>query len=166
MTRFVLAVLVVGSLLACSRDPAPITATDAVAAGEVKPATKPCPTAAFSYEPLPAGVGLPFPVHMRDDRITAKPDGSLRRVVVFEYLEGDQRSTMDALAASLVQAGYKAGRERVRSDGRLETRFRNGTHQLVVSVTSAAGAKPSHPSAKGTFGIGMPYTMAVQQPVQ
>lgn len=166
MTRSILALFLAGSLVACDAQAPAATSPAPVAQAPAAATAKACPPAsAFSYTPLPADIGLAVPVHLRQDRINAAPDGSLRRVVVFEYLEGDQRSTMDSLATSLASAGYAAGAERTRSDGRIEAKFRKGKQQIVVSVASVVGNKPSHPSARGTFGINMPYAQPERQAV-
>jgi hypothetical protein len=157
--------LMASLLIAGCNQPSPSN-TEAVASTTAPTDAKPCvPNSDFSYAPLPAGVAIEIPVQLRQDRINAKADGSLRRVVIFEYLSGDQRSTLDSLVGSMAKGGFKAGAERVRDNGRIEVKLRKEKEQVILSVMGDPGSKPSHPSAKGTFALNMPYVMDVTQPI-
>lgn len=96
------------ALAACGEKPAPAGSTpaetpktDAAATAAAKPA--PAQTGKSLAGPLPQGVTLGFPVHVRYDRIEAKKGRNQRLILVETLEEGSGK----ALRASMKAAGFR-----------------------------------------------------------
>lgn len=146
-------------LAGCGKEPAsplaqPTTGANASIATE-------CPETT-TYDPMPPGVVVGVPFHLRSDRITSDSKGNYRRRVTFEYLSGDAASVFDSIVGSVTGAGYSA-KERKEKDGRLSIGFnKKGIGALLLSVNPNAVPKPAHPDAKGMFVLDFPYRGKVE----
>lgn len=158
MSRVFVLLLALSAVAACNK-PEPTSQVQAPAetVATVAEGTLCDSPTGFQYSPFPQGVNPDLALHFRHDQIRSRPDGEQRRVVAFEYLTGDQQSAMDALITAMTQAGYKAGSKRTRDDGRFEVIFRKNREQVIGTVLSNVGKKPSHPDAKGIIALNMPF---------
>lgn len=149
-------------LAGCGKEP---VATQPVASTNSAPAVA-CPQSGSAYDPLPPGLVVNVPYHLRGDRIAADKKGNYRRRVTFEYLSGDAATVFDSLVASMASAGYKA-KEKKEKDGHFGVGFnKKGVGAVLLSVNPKAVPKPAHPDAKGMFVLDFPYKGTIETVAQ
>lgn len=145
------------ALTGCGKEPVSTAPTPAANHGSINATTAECAESAVNYDPMPEGMTVNIPYHLRGDRIYADAKGNYRRRVTLEYLDGDAGSVFDAAFMSLTSAGYVA-KKKWEKDGRFGSGFnKKGVGALLLSVNPKAVPKPAHPDAKGMLVLDYPY---------
>ncbi|MDQ3288182.1 MAG: hypothetical protein M3Q42_07945 [Pseudomonadota bacterium] len=108
---------------------------------------------------LPPGVTIAVPSHQRSMHTYTTKAGKERRVVIYEFLEGDVPTMADTLERSMAEAGFSARRDVDTGDGKTRIIFiKPGFGRVNGAVTSALGSKPKDPLAKGVYSLDIPVT--------
>lgn len=106
---------------------------------------------------LPPGVTIPAPSVQRSTHSYTTKAGKERRVVFYEFLDGDVPAMAETLERSMAEAGFSARRGVDTGDGKTRIIFvKNGYGRVNGAVTSSIGDKPKVPSAKGVYSLDMP----------
>lgn len=164
-TRTFATLAILAALTACS-DPQPPATIDSTSAAAETPsvpgaeppeADGPEPDVAPASPFLPSGVGLSIAAEQRSMHEYTTQAGLERRVVIFEFLEGDLASTARALEQDLVSAGFQARHEEDRGDGKTRISFTKTDYGRVnATLTDDLGNAPANPEAKGVFSLDIP----------
>ena len=160
MIRRILPALVVAfAVSACTQQSTP-TAPTTTSDSQVVAEAKPCPEVPLGYQPFPAGVTPTLKYHLRNDRIYAHANGTQRRRLTLEALEGDVASAQASLADALEKGGFRAKPAKTRSDGGTQIAFtKSGLGTLYMVIKPMDPAKTSHPYAKGEISIDYPVDL-------
>lgn len=152
-----IAALVIG----CGQEP---QATPQPAA-TVQTAESTAPTASMAsaacvpgYSPLPEGLALATPLHLRVDRIETNPQGNMRRVVALEFLSGTEDEALALVEAGMTAIGFTGGEWRSDAKGHPLLSFTKpdfGTVHVVATPVPEQGA--NNPSAQGVLIINAPF---------
>jgi pyruvate/2-oxoglutarate dehydrogenase complex dihydrolipoamide acyltransferase (E2) component len=162
MNMRILAVLLVAtsaiSLTACKRDAsAPVSDTAKPAASR---AAEPASTDLAGRKlatPLPKGITLDFPYHLRQDIVETSKDGRKRRKVTVEYLQGTPQDIRTSVGAALKGAGLELQEESTTRDGGARLKYRlKGFGTVVVSIPSTKRDKYRNPAAQGHMSLDFP----------
>jgi len=151
--KFVVLVLLM-FLAACSREQpvAPLEA-EAPAAAAASVDTAPVPQG-FVYSPLPEGVSIATPFHVRNDRIYSTRTGAMRRRSNLELLEGDAAAAAVAVGSQLQAGGFRSIEIEDKGDGMTRLAFiKKAAGRVNLRAGSDVGAKPANPLAQGLLSI-------------
>jgi hypothetical protein len=141
-----LMLLAVGLAAACSQKP-----QDAAPQASAPSQSSEACTQSAAYSPLPGGIEVTFPFHLRSDRFFTNKKDKLRRRVTLELLEGDAGTAFDSASQSLVAAGYKAKGEPKGepTTRRLQAFTKKGQPSILLASNFGVGDKPANPAAVG-----------------
>ena len=110
---------------------------------------------------LPPGVTLSTPVHQRSMHGYTTQAGQDRRVVIYEFMEGDIAAMADVLQRDMGAAGFSARTEADRGDGKTRITFISPEHGRVnATLVPDLGDKPANPEARGVFSLDIPLEPA------
>ena len=108
---------------------------------------------------LPPGVTIAVPSNQRSTHSYTTKAGKERRVVIYEFLEGEVPTMADTLERAMAEAGFSARRDVDKGDGKTRIIFiKPGYGRVNGAVSSSLGNKPKDPSAKGVFSLDIPVT--------
>lgn len=111
----------------------------------------------FAYSPLPPGVVLQTPFHVRGDRIYVTPKGMTRRVGTLELLEGDAIAVATGLETQMADAGFRTLVVPQKEDGMARFAYdRKDYGRINVYAQADVGANPFHPDAVGIIKFDWP----------
>ncbi|MGY1425753.1 hypothetical protein [Lysobacter sp. A289] len=112
-------------------------------------------------EPLPEGVELAFPYHLRSDRIVEREERSDRRRIGLEYLAGDKESIFAGIEQSLVAAGFEQRERKDSENGNIRAKFdKSKVGIVIVTVTPSNDSKADHSDARGRILLDWPAKIA------
>lgn len=152
------------ALASCSRDEqAPAAPTEP--AGADQSAADADANARSLSDPLPNGMKLSFPYHLRRDGIEEVDPGVFQRRVRIEYIGLDQQEAIEAITADHVAAGYKTGKVTELDNGRVRMNFRHENEDRTT-VTVLEGVSVTHASATGMIYIHIPVEAPANIPAE
>lgn len=153
MKRILLPVACALAFAACNKSdetPAATAPPDATAAAvpEVVPPGAPL------REPLPDGMEFDFAFNTVYDKVLAAKDGSPRRRVIVEFLQGTVESTSESVRNDLLVVGYRAGKPRDEEGGtRLNYSRKSDGAKVSVLTRPIIDQRVRDPMAKGTVSL-------------
>lgn len=143
--------LVAMAISACGQSPAPPPAESQEPAAQIEPASS---APASGYSPLPAGVALTSPFHIRNDRIYQNDRGETRRRVAIELLDVEIAQAPNLLTDAMEDAGYTSTGRREGKNGRFSLRFKKaGEPNIAVDFLPDLEREPNNPDAKSLIVI-------------
>lgn len=145
-------------LAGCSDPQTAATApTEATLASSEQPVVEAPADPQPSDRSLPPGVTIDAPVEQRSMHGYTTKAGQERRVVIYEFAEGDVASMATTLQTAMAAAGFRARPEKDRDDGKTRITFtKSGYGRVNAALTSDLGNKPKDPEAAGTFSLDIP----------
>lgn len=115
------------------------------------------PPAGASDSLLPPGVTITVPSKQRSMHGYTTKAGQDRRVVIYEFFDGDVATVTGSLERSMAAAGFNSKPVDDKGDGKTRVAFiKPGFGRVNIAVTSSLGNKPSDASAKGVFSLDVP----------
>lgn len=154
-----LSILLLAFLCACSDRPSPQAepqATHAPAVAEVTaPAAAPSQSMiASGYSPLPKGLVIASPFHVRNDRIYTTKSGTTRRRAMLELLDANGSAVADSLGEQLQAQGFRPLAVDDKNDGVTRRAFvQKGRGRINLSTSADVGGRPANPEAKALLAI-------------
>lgn len=142
-----------------AEEPQPETAATAQEAstGDVPPLPLGAARGRPLATPLPAGISLDFPYHVRQDITVPGNGGVARRKIGFEYLEGDGNSVHRQLDATFRHRGFRLLEERVSDSGNRRIKYHlNGFGTVIVNIPTEKRDSYRNPAANGHFSLDFP----------
>lgn len=122
------------ALAACQQqDPADQAVTPAPAPVATEPAAPPIAPGKQLERPMPDGITLEVPYNAVYDKDLAAKDGSTRRRVILEFLDGNVESIGAQLEGQLKTAGYRKGKPRD-EEGGVRTNYARTRDGSKVSI--------------------------------
>lgn len=147
------------AILAGCSDPQPAATAPAAVpplASSEQPAAAPADPQP-SDRSLPPGVTIDAPVEQRSTHGYTTKAGQERRVVIYEFSDGDVASMASTLQTAMAAAGFRARPEKDRDDGKTRMTFtKPGYGRVNAALSADLGNKPKDPEAAGTFSLDIP----------
>lgn len=154
MKRFLLPVACALAFAACNKsNNVPVEASQAGASTTAEPQAI-VPPGAPLREPLPDGMSFDFAFNTVYDKVLTAKDGSPRRRVIVEFLQGTAEVASESVRNELVAAGYRAGKPRDEEGGiRLNYSRKSDGAKVSVLTRPIIDQRVRDPMAKGTVSL-------------
>ncbi len=151
------------ALSACN-SPQPAPQSTAEASVDCPPAPAP-EVPKPMYDPLPDGVVLDLPFHVRSDRFYTTRGGDQRRVSTLELLDGDAGTVAREIGSALEASGFSTIAIPEKEDGVERLAFRKGGYgRINVSYQADPGDSPVNPAAVGVLKFDWPVDASPAAP--